>query len=116
MMETPYKMAFFFPSAFVLLCFVKKLTVIGIIGKTQGVNNAANPPKNAKKKIDHNPFSSVFGVVVAATSCVGFSVTDVSTTAVVSALTEVVSFETTLVGATSSTLISGNLNVNVASC
>ena len=76
MIETPYNMAFFFPSAFVLLCFVKKLTVIGIIGKTHGVNNAANPPKNAKKKIDHNPFSSVFGAVVVATSCVGFSVTE----------------------------------------
>ncbi|MNX96316.1 hypothetical protein D3C86_1286280 [compost metagenome] len=32
---------------------VKKLTVIGIIGKTQGVNNAAKPDKKAIKKIDH---------------------------------------------------------------
>ena len=29
---------------------MKKLTVIGIIGKTQGVNIAAKPPKKAKKK------------------------------------------------------------------
>ena len=48
-------MAFLIPFAFVLLCFVKKLTVIGIIGKTQGVSNAANPDKKAMKKIDHNP-------------------------------------------------------------
>ena len=114
MIETPYKMAFFFPSAFVLLCFVKKLTVIGIIGKTQGVNNAANPPKKAKKKIDHNPFSSVFGVVVTVTSYVDFSVTAV-TTADVSVLIVVVSVFTAVLD-TSSVLISGNLNVNVASC
>ena len=43
-----------------MLCFVNKLTVIGIIGNTQGVNKAAKPPKNAKKKIDNNPFSSSF--------------------------------------------------------
>ena len=115
MIETPYKIAFFFPSAFVLLCFVKKLTVIGIIGKTHGVNKAANPPKKAKKKIDHNPFSSVFGAVVAITSFVGFSLTTVAT-AVVSELTVVVSVVITFVDATSSTLISGNLKVNVASC
>ena len=114
MMETPYKMAFFFPSAFVLLCFVKKLTVIGIIGKTHGVNNAANPPKKAKKKIDHNPFSSVFGDVVGVTSFVDFSVTAV-TTADVSVLIVVVSVFTAVLD-TSSVLISGNLNVKVASC
>ena len=33
------------------LCLVKKLTVIGIIGKTQGVKSAANPLTNDKKKI-----------------------------------------------------------------
>ena len=42
-------MAFLIPAAFVLLCFVKKLTVIGIIGNTHGVNKAANPPKKLKK-------------------------------------------------------------------
>src|SRR5690554_4451319 len=46
--------------ALVLLCFVKKLTVIGIIGKIQGVSNAVNPNKNATIKIVHNPFSSSF--------------------------------------------------------
>ena len=55
-------MAFFFPSVLFLLCFVKKLTVIGINGNTQGVSKAAKPDKNAMIKIDHNPFwSSVFG-------------------------------------------------------
>src|SRR6185369_7995615 len=33
------------PAAFVLLCLVKKLTVIGIIGNTQGVSKAKRPPK-----------------------------------------------------------------------
>jgi hypothetical protein len=40
----------------VLLCFVKKLTVIGIIGKTQGVKSAANPEKKAIIKIENKPF------------------------------------------------------------
>src|SRR6478735_2836605 len=52
-------MAFLIPAALVLLCLVKKLTVIGIIGKTQGVSKAAKPEKKAIKKIDHNPISSV---------------------------------------------------------
>ena len=30
---------------------VKKVTVTGIIGKTQGVSNAIRPPSNPKKKI-----------------------------------------------------------------
>ena len=47
-----------------MLCLVKKLTVIGIIGKTQGVNKAAKPPRKAKKKMDHNPFfSSFLGII-----------------------------------------------------
>jgi hypothetical protein len=72
-----------------LLCFVKKLTVIGIIGNTQGVNKAANPDKNAKKKIDHKliegfgpgisfftdtALDSVFTFSVLAFSIVGFKV------------------------------------------
>ena len=47
-----------------MLCFVKKLTVIGIIGKTHGVNKAANPDRNAIKKIDQSPlFESDFGAI-----------------------------------------------------
>lgn len=42
-------MAFLIPSAFVLLCLVNKLTVIGIIGNTQGVSNASKPEKRQKK-------------------------------------------------------------------
>ena len=56
-------MAFLTPAALDLLCFVKKLTVIGIIGKTHGVNRAAKPEKKAIIKIDHklllSPSSSV---------------------------------------------------------
>ena len=44
-------MAFLIPCALVLLCFVKKLTVIGIIGNTQGVNSAASPLAKDRKKI-----------------------------------------------------------------
>lgn len=47
----PYNKAFLIPSAFDLLFFVKKLTVIGIIGNTQGVSNAAKPLKNEIMKI-----------------------------------------------------------------
>ncbi len=39
----------------VLLCFVKKLTVIGIIGNTHGVKSAAKPPKKLKIKIVRRP-------------------------------------------------------------
>ena len=38
------------------LPLVKKLTVIGIIGKTHGVNKATKPPKNAKKNIPQPEF------------------------------------------------------------
>ena len=44
-------MAFLMPCALLLLCLVKKLTVIGIIGKTQGVNKAAKPAKNLARKV-----------------------------------------------------------------
>ena len=40
--------------------FIKKETVIGIIGNTQGVNKAAKPPKNAKKKILNKPLLDPF--------------------------------------------------------
>ena len=41
--------AFLIPLDLDLLCLVKKLTVMGIIGKTQGVSKAANPEKKAMK-------------------------------------------------------------------
>ncbi len=56
------------PAALVLLCFVKKLTVIGIIGNTQGVSKAANPEKKAIKKMLNKPlfvFGASTGVSVA---------------------------------------------------
>ena len=46
------------PSARFLDCFVKKLTVMGIMGKTQGVNSAANPNKNPSKNVPTSPSSS----------------------------------------------------------
>ena len=47
----PYKNARRFPPCF----FVKKLTVIGIKGYTQGVNRANNPAPKATKKNSINP-------------------------------------------------------------
>ena len=44
-------MAFLIPVDLFLLCLVKKLTVIGIIGNTQGVSKAAKPLIKDKKKI-----------------------------------------------------------------
>ena len=54
--------AFFIPATLFLLCLVKKLTVKGIIGKTQGVSKAAKPDKKAIKKIVQSPL--VFGFLV----------------------------------------------------
>ena len=45
-MDIPYKRAFRIPSDLFLDCLVKKETVIGIIGKVQGMKNAKNPPIN----------------------------------------------------------------------
>ena len=50
-MKSPYKMALKIPLLFVGDCFVKKETVNGIIGNTQGVSKASNPPIKPKKKI-----------------------------------------------------------------
>src|SRR5687768_9498437 len=44
--DNAYISALRIPAARVLLCFVKKLTVIGIIGKTHGVSSASHPPRN----------------------------------------------------------------------
>src|SRR5690554_4748984 len=52
--------AFFMPAARVLLCFVKKLTVIGIIGKIHGVSNAVKPKRNATIKMVHRLLCSCF--------------------------------------------------------
>ena len=45
-------------------CFVKNETVKGIIGKTQGVNNASNPPTKPNKKMLNKPFEVSEFVVV----------------------------------------------------
>ena len=49
--DAPYVQASRMPFFLSLLRFRKKLTVIGIIGHTQGVNNASNPPINPVTKI-----------------------------------------------------------------
>ena len=88
------------PALLDLLCLVKKLTVIGIIGNTQGVNKAANPEKNAIMKIDQSPISSSSD---AGLETVGIALFDTSfTTAklvsiVVKAVSEVTSGATKLV-------------------
>ena len=65
-MKNPYNKAFLIPDALVLLCFVKKLTVIGIIGNTQGVNKTKKPKKNAVKNMVNKPlfsFSAASGLL-----------------------------------------------------
>ena len=51
-------MAFAIPLLFDCDCFVKKETVNGIIGKTQGVNKAAKPPRKLKTNSVIKPFFS----------------------------------------------------------
>ena len=51
--KKPYKNAFVIPDFLELAFLVKKETVSGIIGNTQGVSNAINPPKKPiKNKLD----------------------------------------------------------------
>ena len=49
--EAPYVHASRIPFFLSLLRFKKKLTVMGMIGQTQGVNKASNPPINPAKKM-----------------------------------------------------------------
>src|SRR5690606_21317062 len=58
--KKPYKMALETPALLLSPLFlVKKLTVSGIIGNTQGVNNANKPPKKPNPKILQSVFSSL---------------------------------------------------------
>ena len=94
-----------------MLCFVKKLTVIGIIGKIQGINSAANPPKKAKKKIVHKLFSSLsagFSMFVSFTGATVCFVVSVSAVATESVGLETVSV--TSVVAVSVTFKTGKVN------
>ncbi len=50
MIEIPYTIAFVMACFFVCVELVKNVTVIGIIGNTQGVFNAVIPARNAKKR------------------------------------------------------------------
>ena len=49
-MDTPYIAALSTPLC-LLCCFVKKETVSGIMGKTQGVSKAMKPPNNPRIKM-----------------------------------------------------------------
>src|SRR5688572_10787191 len=60
--------AFEIPFALVLLLLVKKLTVMGTIGNTHGVNNAASPPKKPAIKILHQLLLSPVSISDAAIS------------------------------------------------
>ena len=44
------------PSARVLDCLVKNVTVIGIMGNIHGVNRANNPPPNPAQNVHHKVF------------------------------------------------------------
>ena len=95
MMKKPYIKAFILP--FLLspaaLCFKKKLTVIGIIGKTHGVNVTKIPakrvPKNNNQRLISSDFSSVLTSAtatfsVAASSCLMSEVVELAVSMVVS--------------------------------
>ena len=58
MIDAPYVHASRIPFFLSLLRFKKKLTVIGIIGHTQGVNNANNPPRKPVMNIYIQDMSS----------------------------------------------------------
>ena len=53
MIDIPYIIAELFPPPF----FRKKLTVIGMIGHTQGVSRAMSPPRKPRRKRDQRPES-----------------------------------------------------------
>ena len=54
-MNRPYSTALEIPFFFVAAFLVKKETVNGTIGKTQGVMKATSPPRNPSRKIVSNP-------------------------------------------------------------
>ena len=51
MIDIPYIIAELFPPPF----FRKKLTVIGMIGHTQGVSKAMSPPRKPRRKREKRP-------------------------------------------------------------
>ena len=55
MIDKPYIIALRIPAALFSLCLVKKLTVIRIIGNTQGVNKAKKPIPSEKNIKENNP-------------------------------------------------------------
>ena len=56
-MDSPYTTALIIPFLLSRPCLVKKETVSGIIGKTQGVSNAINPPIKPRIKMPQIVFS-----------------------------------------------------------
>src|SRR5690625_3121496 len=54
--NTPYIIALVIPFLLLSALLVKKETVSGIIGNTQGVSKAMNPPIKPKKNMVLNPF------------------------------------------------------------
>src|SRR5688572_26867180 len=58
-MLRPYNTALVIPFLREPERLVKKETVNGISGNTQGVTSAINPPRNPRKKIEASPLSAV---------------------------------------------------------
>ena len=54
------------PTALFLLCLVKKLTVMGIMGNTQGVSRAANPAKKLRMNKVQRSFDFCFSGLIPA--------------------------------------------------
>ena len=96
--ETEYNKALRTPCDLVLLCFVKKLTFIGIIGKTHGVNKASAPPIKPAIKIAHHVFG-VFTSVVSVSACLTFTLDGSAGICVAVSITESVFITLSLVAA-----------------
>ena len=80
-MKNAYKKALLIPAFFETAFLVKKDTVKGIIGKTQGVNKATKPPRKPIKKRCQRPFDGATEELFckAPQLLVGFSISIVGT-------------------------------------
>ena len=68
--KNPYSTELIIPFLFSSLPFVKKLTVNGIIGKTQGVSRAMRPPKNPSRNMVMKPFPATEPLTTSSPHCV----------------------------------------------
>ena len=105
MIDAPYKKAL--PTPF--FCLIKKLTVIGISGYTQGVRQVAKPMPKAIKKKDIMESSSFLGSVLETVAAVETESVETTTGA------ETSSLAVSIIVATTATVLA-TLGVIFSSC